>query len=58
MSNEWDNDTIPEKYKFELMVLLRKLQASVLEARKGLKPQEIKKLPRLAWFATAKDARV
>jgi hypothetical protein len=55
MSNEWDNDTIPEKYKFELMVLLKKAQA--LEARK-VKPQEIKKLPRLAWFATAKDARV
>ena len=58
MSNEWDNDTIPEKYRYELMILMRKMQANILETRKGLTPQEIKKLPRLAWFATAKDSKV
>ena len=52
MSEEWANDTIPERYKYELMILMRKMQANILETRKGLTPEEIKKLPRprLAWF--------
>jgi hypothetical protein len=50
MSEEWANDTIPERYKYELMILMRKMQANILETRKGLTPEEIKELPQWPWL--------
>ena len=46
---DWANDTIPDKYKYELMKLMKKWQTSVIEARKELKPRKVK-MTRLAWF--------